>query len=430
LDTRTDPDPLAAAALDWGRLLSLLIGQFRRVDLAEESLQEAFAAAARVWPARGAPTNPAAWLLTAARRRALDQLRAEAMKARKLPLLAVSRDDSPPPRSLNDTSSTIADERLRLIFMCCHPALPAGASAALTLRLVTGLRVNEIARLFRVSEPTMAARLTRAKRKIVSAGIPFATPPPHRLAERLEAVLAVVYLVFTEGYRATTGPRLLRTELGDEAIRLGRTLDELIPGDPAIEALLALMILQHSRRSSRVDDQGRLVLLADQDRDAWRHDEIAEGLRLLAASIRPATSQADAEGERLAARYRLEAMIAAAHATAPTHADTDWSAIAGLYGQLEQLTASPVVRLNRAVAVAAADGAAAGLTLLDGLDDTLGASKDLALVRGELLGQLGRRAEAAEAFAASIAMATNETERACLQTRLDTVAVAIVDNSE
>ena len=232
-------------------------------------------------------------------------------------------------------------------------------------------------------------------------------------------MLAVVYLVFTEGYRATTGPRLLRTELGDEAIRLGRTLDELIPGDPAIEALLALMILQHSRRSSRVDDHGRLVLLADQDRDAWRHDEIAEGLRLLAASIRPATSQTDAEDERLAARYRLEAMIAAAHATAPKHADTDWSAIAGLYGQLEQLTASPVVRLNRAVAVAEADGAAAGLTLLDGLDDTLGASKDLALVRGELLGQLGRRAEAAEAFAAAIAMATNETERAYLRARLD-----------
>src|SRR5262245_57641724 len=234
LDTRADNDPLAAAATEWGRLLSLLIGQFRRVDLAEESLQEAFAAATRVWSARGAPTNPSAWLLTAARRRALDQLRAEAMQARKLPLLAISRDDSSPAHAPDDDASTIADERLRLIFMCCHPALPPGASAALTLRLVAGLRVNEIARLFRVSEPTMAARLTRAKRKIVAAGIPFATPPPHRLAERLEAVLAVVYLVFTEGYRATTGPRLLRTELGDEAVRLGRTLDELIPGEPAI----------------------------------------------------------------------------------------------------------------------------------------------------------------------------------------------------
>jgi RNA polymerase sigma-70 factor (ECF subfamily) len=419
LDTRADQDPLAAAAAEWGRLLSLLIGQFRHVDLAEESLQEAFAAAARAWPARGAPANPAAWLLTAARRRALDQLRVEAMKARKLPLLAISRDDSPPSTALDADASTIADERLRLIFMCCHPALPPGASAALTLRLVAGLRVNEIARLFRVSEPTMAARLTRAKRKIVAAGIPFATPPPHRLVERLEAVLAVVYLVFTEGYRATTGPRLLRTELGDEAIRLGRTLDELIPGDRAIEALLALMILQHSRRSSRVDGQGRLVLLADQDRDGWRHDEIAEGLRLLAASIGPTTSTpAEEQSERLATRYRLEAMIAAAHATAPTHADTDWSAIASLYAQLEQLTASPVVRLNRAVAVAEANGAAAGLALLDGLDGILGASKDLAVVRAELLGQLGRRAESVAAFTEAIAMATNEAERAHLEQRL------------
>jgi RNA polymerase sigma-70 factor (ECF subfamily) len=214
----------------------------------------------------------------------------------------------------------------------------------------------------------------------------------------------------------------LRTELGDEAIRLGRTLDELIPGEAAIEALLALMILQHSRRSSRVDDQGRLVLLADQDRDAWRHDEIAEGLRLLAASIRPTTpTEVEQQGERLATRYRHEALIAAAHATAPTHADTDWSAIAGLYGQLEQLTASPVVRLNRAVAVAEADGPAAGLALLDGLDDTLGASKDLATVRGELLDQLGRRAESVAAFTEAIAMATNETERTYLEHRLATL---------
>jgi RNA polymerase sigma-70 factor, ECF subfamily len=415
LDTRSEL--LSAAAADWGRLLSLLIGQFRRVDLAEESLQEAFAAAARVWPSRGAPSNPAAWLLTTARRRALDQLRAEALSARKLPLLAVDRGVAPAAPVHDDEQAAIADERLRLIFMCCHPALPPGASAALTLRLVAGLHVTEIARLFRVSEPTMAARITRAKRKIVAAGIPFAVPPAHRLAERLEAVLAVVYLVFTEGYVATAGPRLLRAELGDEAIRLGRTLDELLPGEPAVQSLLALMILQHSRRSSRVDDDGRLVLLADQDRDAWHHDEISEGLRLLAGALSPP----DDGVERLAARYRLEAMIAAAHATATTHAETDWSAIARLYRQLEELTASPVVRINRAVAVAEADGPAAGLALLDGLDDALGASKDLALVRGELLHRLGRSAEAAGQLRTAISMATNDAERDHLERRIEEI---------
>ena len=315
--------------------------------------------------------------MTAARRRALDTLRAEAIAARKLPLLAVDERAAPPDQPA--TGDEIADDRLRLIFMCCHPAVPAGSSAALTLRLVAGLTVSEIARLFLVSEATMAARITRAKRKIVAAGIPFAVPPPERLVERLEVVLAVIYLVFTEGYVATEGSALVRVDLCDEAIRLGRTLDELVEGQPAVKAVRALMVLQHSRRSSRVGDDGRPILLADQDRQQWHHDEIAEGLRLLAGAIRQQSD--DPAAERLAARYRLEALIAAAHATSPGPAATDWTAIAALYAELEELTASPVVRINRAVAVAETDGPAGRLALLDGLDEVLADSKDLAVVR-------------------------------------------------
>lgn len=420
----TDPaEALSAAARHWARLLALLIGQFRRIDLAEDSLQEAYAAATLTWPSRGVPANPAGWLLTAARRRTLDTLRAEAMAARKLPLLAVDErtNNRVATADVDALDEAIPDERLRLIFMCCHPALPPGSSAALTLRLVAGLHVSEIARLFLVSETTMAARLTRAKRKVVDAGIPFAVPPAERLVERLEVVLAVIYLVFTEGYVATNGPRLVRTELGDEAIRLGRILDELVDGQPAIGALLALMILQHSRRSSRVGDDGQPVLLANQDRETWHHDEIAEGLRLLARSMRASCD--DHGGERLAARYRIEALIAAAHATAASPADTDWHAISVLYAELEAMTGSPVVRLNRAVAVAESEGPASGLALLDGLDELLGRSKDLMVVRGELLHRLGRRDEATAAFTRAIDLATNDAESSYLSQRLDDLRV-------
>ncbi len=416
MPTSTD-EAIGDAARHWGRLVALLIGQFKRIDLAEDAVQEAYAAATRTWPATGVPANPAGWLLTAARRRALDALRAEAIAARKLPLLAV--DERAAPQTRPAIGDEIADDRLRLIFMCCHPAVPAGSSAALTLRLVAGLTVGEIARLFLVSEATMAARITRAKRKIVAAGIPFAVPSPARLVERLEAVLAVIYLVFTEGYVATEGSALVRVDLCDEAIRLGRTLDELVDGQPAVKALRALMVLQHSRRSSRVGDDGRPILLADQDRQQWHHDEIAEGLRLLAEAIRQQSE--DPAAERLAARYRLEALIAAAHATSPGPDATDWTAIAALYAELEELTASPVVRLNRAVAVAEADGPTAALALLDGLDDVLDDSKDLAAVRGELLDRLGRRAESVASFEAAITLATNDAERAHLEKRLATI---------
>jgi RNA polymerase sigma-70 factor, ECF subfamily len=416
LSTSTD-EAVTDAAQHWGRLVAVLIGQFKRIDLAEDAVQEAYAAATRTWPARGVPTNPAGWLLTAARRRALDTLRGEAIAARKLPLLAVDDGDRPATSSAAGAGAGdgIGDDRLRLIFMCCHPAVPSGSSAALTLRLVAGLKVSEIARLFLVSEATMAARITRAKRKIVAAGIPFAVPPAGRLVERLEVVLAVIYLVFTEGYIATEGSALVRTDLCDEAIRLGRTLDELVDGQPAVKALRALMVLQHSRRATRVGDDGRLVLLADQDRRQWHHDEIAEGLRLLAAAISQQSD--DPAAERLAARYRLEALIAAAHATSPSPEATNWAATAALYAELEQLTGSPIVRLNRAVAVAEAEGPAAALALLDGLDEVLDRSNDLAAVRGELLDRLGRREEAAAAFATAIALATNDAERAHLRRR-------------
>ena len=300
--------------------------------------------------------------------------------------------------------------------MCCHPAIPAGSSAALTLRLVAGLRVSEIARLFRVSESTMAARITRAKRKIVAAGIPFAVPPTERLVERIEAVLAVIYLVFTEGYIATEGPALVRTELCEEAIRLGRVVDEVVENQPAVGALRALMTLQHARRASRVGVDGNLVLLPDQDRSVWRHDEIAEGLRLLNTAI--GRRSEDTAAERLAERYRLEALIAAAHATAPTAAATDWAAIAALYAALDELTGSPVVRINRAVAVAEVDGPEVALALLDGLDEVVGRAKDLAIVRGELLARLGRNDEAVAALGEAIGLATNDTERAHLQARV------------
>jgi RNA polymerase sigma-70 factor, ECF subfamily len=403
------------AAEQWGRLVALLIGQFKRIDLAEDAVQDAYAAAARTWPVSGVPANPAGWLLTAARRRALDALRAEAIAARKLPLLVVDEGPLASPTPGTGDAVAIADDRLRLMFMCCHPAIPAGSSAALTLRLVAGLRVSEIARLFRVSDAAMAARITRAKRKIAAAGIPFAVPPPSRLVERLEAALAVIYLVFTEGYVATEGTALVRTELCEEAIRLGSVVDEVVEDQPAIGALRALMTLQHSRRASRVGADGNLVLLADQDRSRWRQDEIAEGLRLLGTAIRRRSD--DAAAERLADRYRLEALIAAAHATAPTAAATDWAAIASLYAQLDELTGSPVVRINRAVAVAEVDGPEVALALLDGVDQVVGRAKDLAIVRGELLARLGRNDEAIAAVGEAIDLATNDTERAHLEHR-------------
>jgi RNA polymerase sigma-70 factor (ECF subfamily) len=384
----------------WSRLLALLVTRLRRFDLAEDSLQDAFATAARVWPADGVPDRPAAWLFTAAHRRALDRVRREAADARRLPLLLTE-----PAEVVEDDEDEIPDERLRLLFACCHPALKPEARAALMLRFVAGLTTAEIARLFVVSEPTMAARLTRAKAKMAVAGIPLRRPSAEDLPERIDVVLKVIYLVFTEGYRATAGPSLVRPELADDAIRLGYVTGRLLPEEPKIAALLALMLLQHARRDARVDEAGGLVLLADQDRGRWHRDEIARGLALLDVL----------EAAPMPGEYHLQALIAAEHATPPP---TDWTRIARLYAELERRTGSPVVRLNRAVAIAESGSPEAGLALLDGLERRLPGSHLLPAVRAELLSRLGRPAEAVKAFDQALALARTEPERDHLRRRL------------
>jgi RNA polymerase sigma-70 factor (ECF subfamily) len=402
---------------EWSRLLALLVTRLRRFDVAEDSLQDAFVAAARAWPAAGAPANPAAWLYTAAYRRALDRLRREDTDTRRLPLLvtdptvvaslsaSASASVSVSVAPENDDSD-VPDERLRLLFACCHPALRPDARAALMLRFVAGLTTAEIARLFVVSEPTMAARLTRAKAKMAVAGIPLRRPSAEDLPARLDVVLKVIYLLFTEGYRATAGPDLLRPRLADEAIRLAYLTGELLPGEPRVAALLALMLLQHARRDARVAADGSLVLLPDQDRRAWRHDEIARGLSLLALI----------EATPMPGEYHLQALIAAEHATP---GPTDWPRIAQLYAELERRTGSPVVRLNRAVAVAESGAPDAALALIDGLE--LPGSHLLPTVRAELLVRLDRPAEAAAAFDLALSLARTAPERSHLQRRRDSV---------
>lgn len=393
----------------WGRLVGLLIGQTARPDLAEDAVADAFAAAARTWPTSGVPASPGAWLLTAARRRALDVMRTEAVHRRKEPLMVVDADLRAQAAAATDPGAHLADERLRLVFTCCHPALAADARVVLTLRFVVGLDVADIAALLLLQEATAAARLTRAKKRLAAAGIPFVTPPPERLDERLDVVATVVYLVFTAGYHPGPRDRGLRVDLGDEAIRLARLLDEQLPDRPVVRALLALMLLQHSRRDARVDDQGALVLLPDQDRSRWHRDDVAEAVEVL-RGLPPASG--------LAEEYRLQALIAAEHATAPTAAETRWSVVAEHYAALEAHTGSPVVRLARAVAVAEADGPLEGLRLLDGVDEALPHHHRPPAVRGELLLRLGRPGEAAKAFGEALDLVRSDVERRHLEGRL------------
>ena len=409
--TQAVQDVLAGTVrVEWGRLVSLLLAQFRRLDLVEDALADAVETAARRWPRDGAPDNPAAWLHTAARRRVLDRMRAEAMVQRKVPLLVVESERQEVVVRA-DPGDLVEDERLRLVLMCTHPALDPAAASALALRLVLGVTTHDVARLFLVPEPTMAARLTRAKKKIVSAGIPFAVPSADDLPERLGVVAQTAYLAFTAGYAPGSGPDAVRTGLAGEAIRLVRLVDTLRPGEPVLIALLALMLLQHSRRDARVDESGQIVLLPDQDRSRWHHDEVAEALELLASP------RLTGPVDLAAAGYAVQARIAAVHATAATAADTDWEQVVRHYDGLLGFAPTPSARLARAVAVAEARGPREGLEALNGLETDLPHSHRLPAVRAELLSRLGDTTAAQAAYALAIGRCANDAERALLERR-------------
>jgi RNA polymerase sigma-70 factor (ECF subfamily) len=413
----TAEEAVAAAFRDeWGRIVATVIRTTGDWDLAEECAQDAFARALERWPVDGVPRNPGAWLTTTARNRAIDRLRRASVGARKLEeVAAVSErgEEREIRREVDDDGSGIVDDRLRLIFTCCHPALPLEARVALTLRTLAGLTTAEIARAFLVPEPTMAKRLVRAKDKIRTAGIPYRVPPAHLLPERIGSVLAVLYLLFSEGYSATAGRDVLREQLSAEAIRLARTLTELMPDEPEAMGLLALLLLQDARRAARVDGAGDLVPLEEQDRTRWDGEEIAEGTTVLAGALR----------RERAGPYQLQAAIAACHATASDPSETDWAEIALLYDHLVRLVPTPIVELNRAVAVAMADGPEAGLERVAALE----ASGDLTgfhllpATKADLLRRLGRRSDAADAYRQALALAGSEPDHRYLTRRLHEV---------